>query len=293
MNDNTRGALLMMAAMLAFTLNDTFVKAIGVSVPLFQMLFIRGIFASAMITGLAWYMGALKFRLPKRDWVLIIVRCISEIGAAYYFITALYHLKFANVSAIMQMLPLTVTLGGALFFRERIGWRRLLAIAIGFYGMILIVNPGAEDFNSYTIYAIVSVLFVTVRDLATRRISKAVPSMFVTLSAAVSVMAFSGVAMFAEARVAPSLWEWQLIVMAAVCILFGYVFSVSSMRIGELAVVTPFRYTGLLWAALIGFVIFAEVPTLQTLIGAAIIAATGIFTLYREAQVKRAAKLQG
>ena len=132
MSPNLRGAMLMMASMAAFTLNDTCIKATGGALPLFQLLTVRGLLTTLLIYLLARHLGALRFDLSRRDWGLVITRSSAEVGAAYFFITALLNMPLANVTAVLQVLPLTVTLGAAMFFREPVGWRRFSAIAIGF-----------------------------------------------------------------------------------------------------------------------------------------------------------------
>ena len=177
MSDNLRAALLMMAAMASFTINDTFVKATDNALPLFQLLTMRGLITTVFIFLLAWRMKALTWRLLRQDWGLVALRCLSEVGATWFFLTALLNMPLANVSAILQVLPLTVTMGAALFFREPVGWRRALAILVGFSGMLLIVRPGPDGFNIFAIYALAAVGCVTVRDLVTRRMSAQVSSL--------------------------------------------------------------------------------------------------------------------
>ena len=174
LTDNTRGALLMMASMAAFTLNDTFMKTLAGDMPLFQLIFMRSIFTTVAIGGMALYLGALHLRIPRRDRWLIVIRALSEVGSAYFFLTALYTMPLANVSAIMQSLPLVVTLAAALFFSEQLGWRRLTAIMVGLCGVLLIVRPGTEAFNIYSVYGLMAVLCVALRDLITRRLSGAI-----------------------------------------------------------------------------------------------------------------------
>jgi len=281
LTDNTKGALLMMCSMAAFTFNDTCVKLLGPEVPLFQMLFLRGLASSLMIWGLARTLGALRWRIPRRDWGLVALRTTSEIGAAYFFITALYHMPIANVTAVLQVLPLTVTLGGAMFFGEAVGWRRMSAILAGFIGMLLIVRPGPEGFDLYAGYALAAVFFVTVRDLSTRRMSAEVPSMTVTLVASLGVMGFAGVASLGVEWVALDARQIGLIGGASVFILGGYLFSVMVMRVGEISFIAPFRYTSLLWALLLGFVVFGNWPDPITLAGCVIVVGAGVFTLLR------------
>jgi S-adenosylmethionine uptake transporter len=286
MSANQIGALFMMASMACFVMNDTLFKVTDGAVPLFQLLFLRGILTTTLVIVLARRLGSLHFNIARRDWGLIGLRSAAEMGAAYFFVTALFNLPLANVTAILQVLPLTVTLGSALFFKEAVGWRRMTAILIGFIGMLLIVRPGSDGFNLYSIYALMAVLSVTVRDLATRRLSNDVPSMTVTLSASLTVMIFSGVASLATPWVGISALNGLMIVGASVFILGGYYFSVRVMRVGDVSFIAPFRYTGLVWALILGWFVFGDWPTNLTLMGAGIVVATGLFTLYRERAVK-------
>lgn len=282
MSPNTTGAFLMIGSMAAFTINDALIKATGGALPLFQLLAIRGVLSSVLIWALARHLGALKFDLPRRDWTLIGLRSLSEIGAAYFFLTALLNMPLANATAILQVLPLTVTAGAALFFGERVGWRRMLAITAGFTGMLLIVRPGPEGFNTYALYALAAVAFVTVRDLTTRRMSPAVPSMLVTLAAALAVLVFSALASLRVDWVALDGRLAALLLGSSLFIVGGYVLSVAVMRVGDVSFVAPFRYTGLLWALILGWLVFGDWPDALTLAGAAIVVMSGLFTFYRE-----------
>ena len=285
MSPNTLGALLMMASMASFTLNDTLIKLTDGAVPLMQLLVIRGVLSSVMIVALARWLGRIHFRIGRQDWGLIALRSLAEVGAAYFFITALLNMPLANVTAILQVLPLTVAVGAALFFREPLGWRRMSAIMLGFLGMLLIVRPGPEGFSLWSVYALIAVLCVTVRDLATRRLSPDVPSMTVTLVAALTVMAFAGAASTTTEWVPLDTRLTLLICGASVFIIGGYFFSVQVMRVGEISFIAPFRYTGLVWALVLGWLVFGDWPSSLTLVGAAIVVATGLFTLYRERRV--------
>lgn len=287
LSDNLRGALIMMASMAAFIFNDVCIKATGGVVPLNQLLFLRGVLTSVFIFVLALKLGSLKLTLPAKDWALIALRTVSEIGAAYFFLTALFNMPIANITAILQVLPLTVTLGAALFFRDPVGWRRMTAILVGFCGMLLIVRPGPEGFNLYAIYGMIAVVFVTARDLSTRRMSTETPSMMVTLSASIGVMLFFGAGALFEPWAPIAMREIALIFGASVFIIGGYLFSVMVMRVGEISFIAPFRYTGLLWALILGFLLFGDWPDTITLLGASIVVASGVFTLYRERKVAR------
>ncbi|MEP5630250.1 MAG: DMT family transporter [Tateyamaria sp.] len=287
MSPNMTGALLMMASMACFTINDALLKLTDGALPLAQLLFLRGMLASILIFALAKGLGALRFSIARGDWAMIAIRSSSEVGAAYFFITALLNLPLANVTAILQVLPLTVAVGAALVFREPLGWRRVSAIGLGFIGVLLIVRPGPEGFSLWSAYALAAVVCVTVRDLATKRLSPDVPSMTVTLVASLTVTVCAGLASSVGdwAPVTPRLG--LLITGASFFIIGGYFFSVRVMRVGEISFIAPFRYTGLIWALLLGWLAFGDWPSPVTLLGASIVVATGLFTLYRERSLAR------
>lgn len=287
-SDNMRGALLMMAGMAAFTVNDTAMKAVFADLPLFQALFLRGLGTTLVFVVYGLRTGLFRLRLGQRDRRLVALRTLCEVGAAYFFLTALAVLPLANITAILQTLPLALTLAAALVFGEPLGWRRLVAIGVGFFGVLLIVRPGTDGFTVYSVMAIVSVLFVTVRDLATRRISAQVPSVLVSLATAAGVTLFALAASVTEDWVMPDRGAVLLLLTSISAIVAGYMMSVMAVRVGDLGFVSPFRYTGLLWALLLGYLVFDEFPTALTLLGSAIIVATGVFTLHRERVRSRA-----
>ncbi|WP_420004058.1 DMT family transporter [Arenibacterium sp. LLYu02] len=282
---NQQGALLMLGSMAFFTFNDTIVKAVGQTVPLWQIVTVRGALASVMLFGLAVAMRGLRFDFSRRDWVFVLARCGSEMAATYFFLSALLEMPLANVTAVLQMLPLTVTLCAALFLGETVGWRRGLAIACGFVGMLLIVRPGGADFGPATIYALLSVAVLTLRDLFTRQMSKAVPSLTVTFLAAFSVMLFGLSLGIGKSWQPIGTTEWLLLGATGAVILLAYLCSVMTVRVGEVSAVAPLRYTGLIWALILGWLVFGDFPSGLTLLGAAIVVAAGLFTLFRERQV--------
>ena len=287
MSPNALGAVLMMASMACFTFNDTFIKLTDGEIPLFQLLFLRAIVVCVLIFAARKRLGPIHFDIPRRDWTLICLRSGAEVLTAYFFLTALMNMPLANVTAILQVLPLSVTLASALVLREAVGWQRMSAIFLGFIGVLLIVKPGAEGFNAWSIYALIAIIFITARDLITRRLSPQVPSMTVTVATAVSVMVAAGLASTVDPWTAISGLHWVYILGSAVFILGGYYFSIQVMRVADVSFTAPFRYTGLIWALIIGWFVFGDWPGAVTLAGAAIVVATGLFTLYRERKLAR------
>lgn len=280
----------MVVAMATFTFNDTAIKSLEGSLPLAQTILLRGLATSLLMVLVAARMGALRFSLPRRDWGRIALRSLADLGATFLFLGALFHMPLANLTAILQALPLTVALGAALVYREPLGWRRLVAISIGFGGVLLIVRPGAEGFNTYALWGLGAVVFVTIRDLAARRLTPGTPSITVALVGSVLITAAAAVAVATgegwQPVTAPVAGR---IALASVFILVGYLASVAVMRVGEIGFVAPFRYTGLIWALLLGWLVFGDWPDRLTLAGAAIVVVTGLFTLYRERALARRA----
>lgn len=279
----------MMGSMAAFTVNDTLVKVALQDLHLFQLVAIRGFLATVLVYGLARHLGALHLNFPRHDKLLIAIRCFAELSATFFFLTALKHMPLANVTAVLQALPLAVTLGAVLLFSEQIGWRRIMAIVIGFMGMLLIVRPGPDGFSIYSIYALAAVVSVTARDLITRRMSPEVPSLVVTLATSLSITLTAAIVSIFEGWAPVSGGAGMLVASAAVFVLMAYLFSVMVMREGEVGFIAPFRYTSLIWALGLGLVVFDEWPDGITLFGAGLVVAAGLFTLFRERTRQEAA----
>ncbi|MFC4670494.1 DMT family transporter [Seohaeicola nanhaiensis] len=282
MSPNARAALYMIASMAAFTFNDTCMKLAGIDVPLPQLVLLRGLIACTLIYGLARHLGALRFDLPRTDWVMLGLRALGEASATYFFLSALLHMPIANLTALMQALPLAVTLGASLFFGETVGWRRYAAIGVGFCGMLLIVRPGPDGFTLHAVYGLASVACVTLRDLATRKLSARVPSLTVALTSAFAVTGLAAIGSVGVDWVQIDPRLGLLIGCAAIFVFFGYLFSVMVMRLGEISFTAPFRYTGLLWALVLGWLVFEQWPDGITMLGAGVVVASGLFTFYRE-----------
>ena len=284
-SDNIKGALFMLGAMTAFTVNDACMKSLSGELPLFQALLLRSCGVIVFFTVMAVRGGVLKTPIPSKDRGLIILRSVAETAAAFFFISALFNMPLANVSAILQVLPLSVTLAAAVFLGERVGWRRWIAIVIGFIGVMLILRPGGGGFGIYSFYAVGAVACVTVRDLCVRRITAETPSLTIALGAAIGVLVFSGFGALAiEWQPVTSLSAFKL-AMATGFVIAAYMCSVMAMRSGEIAFVAPFRYSSLVVAMILGVTIFGETLDAFTLLGSAIVVGAGLYTFWREQKV--------
>lgn len=288
MTDNMKGAILMTVGMAAFVANDTVMKAVTAELPLFQVIFLRGV---VTVVGLGLILSRRKLDLrglELRERRLIGWRTVGELAATATFLFALTRMPLATLSAIMQAVPLAVTLAAAVFLRAPIGIRRLGAIIVGFIGVLLIVRPGSGDFGIEAVLGLVSVGFVVLRDLTTRQLDHGVSSAFVAFVAAVAVTAMGAVGtLLAEDWVPLTLRTGFLILCGGSFLIAGYLTAVAAMRVGDIDLVAPLRYSSLVFALILGWLVFGDWPATLTMIGAAIVVATGIYTFYREQKLAR------
>jgi drug/metabolite transporter (DMT)-like permease len=276
----------MCASMAAFTINDAFMKSVTTTLPLYQTIGMRGLIAALGLGLLVLVTRAYRFRANRRDGKLILLRSLADVAATILFLEALLRMPLANLSAILQALPLLITLAAALVFGDRIGWRRMTAILVGLVGVLIIIRPGTEGFDRWALLGVASVLCVVVRDLAVRPIQGQLPSALVALGAAVAVtlMGWTGAAL--QGVQAVTAWEAAKVLGAGLFLIVGYLTSVMAMRQGDIGLVAPFRYTSLIWAIVLGLLVFGDLPDAWTLIGATIVVGAGLFTLWRERRLR-------
>ncbi|WP_037068451.1 DMT family transporter [Allorhizobium undicola] len=288
--NNRKGALFMASAMAGFTINDAMTKMLTTSLSVGQIMFVRGGLACLMIYALMRVQGIGLSLAPLRNG-LVSTRVLCEMLSSVAYLTALSLIPLANASAILQSLPLAVTFGAAIFFREPVGWRRWLAIFAGFVGVMIIIKPGAEGFTAPALYVVACVFLAATRDLVTSRIHVATPSIVVTLLTAIGNTV-------AGAAIIPFQGGWQsiepqvlaLLVAAAALMFIGYQSIILAMRSGEISFIAPFRYSGLLWAIALGYILFGEVPDATMTLGMVIIVASGLYMFSRERKRRREAR---
>ncbi|WP_051142252.1 DMT family transporter [Paracoccus zeaxanthinifaciens] len=285
--DNLRGAGLMTLSMMGFTCNDTIIKFVTEDIPLYQAMTMRGLCVMLFLLIVTRAQGGLQLRLPRDARWPMVLRLIGEIGSTMLFLNALTRMAIADLTAVMQSLPLVVMLGAALFFNETLGWRRLSAVGVGLLGVLIILRPGSGTFGVWALVALGAMLLVALRDLSTRRFARGIASGTIAFYAALSVTITGFVLSMGQGWVMPQLWQVALILVGAGFLTIGYMCGVGAMRVGEIAAVTPFRYTSLLMAIVLGLAIFGDWPDLWTWVGSALVVGAGIYTIWREAKLGR------
>jgi len=277
--DNSKGSIFMVLAMAAFSIEDMLIKAAANIVPVGLILALFGLGGMIIFILLTW----------KKDEVVlhpailsrpILVRAGCEVIGRLTFILAITLTALSSASAILQATPLIAIIGAAFFFGEEVGLKRWIAVLIGFIGVLMIIRPGLEGFESASLFAVIATLGFAGRDLATRGAPKVLSNMqlgvygfFVLIPTGIAMMLYSGEPM-------------QIDFLSSIQIIGAIIFGVIAynaltiaMRTGDVSVVSPFRYTRLLFALVLGVFVFGENPDLMTLIGSLLIVVSGGYTL--------------
>lgn len=271
----------MVGAMACFIVNDSLVKLASASLPAGQLIFVRGMMASLLVlavmraTGVPARPGQLA-----RGWVA--GRAAIDAVASLTYLVSLFHLPIANATAINMASPLFIVALAGPLLGERVDARRWLAIVAGFAGVLLVIQPRVEGFNAFALLCLFATLLHALRDFATRRVPAGVPSLAVTLATAIAVTLLAGLMSIPQGWVAIGLREWALLATASVFLAAGYHLIIRSVRSGDVSVVAPFRYSGLLFALLIGWVVWGDVPNALAWAGIGLLMAAGLYLIRRE-----------
>jgi len=287
--DNKRGSIAMVLAMAAFALEDMFIKAASSTIPVGEILVLFGLGGTLAFSVLTLKRGEAIFNSAILT-PAILVRVICEIAGRLGFTLAITLTSLSSASAILQATPLVVVAGAAIFFGERVDWSRWAAILIGFVGVLMIIRPGLESFAPASLFAVLGMLGFAGRDLATRAAPAelsnrqlGVYGFFILIPTGLAMLPFGGNAVW------PDLNASAQIVTATLFGVIAYYLLTVAMRSGQVGVVTPFRFTRLLFALVLGAVVFGERPDTVTLLGSMIIVGSGIYTLLLSRRVVSAA----
>lgn len=288
--DNATATLLMVGAMAAFAVEDLFLKRAAMALPPGQVIAMMGAGGALVF----WIMAALK-RQPILTARALhgapLIRALSEAAATMLYITALALIPLSINSALLQASPLVVTMGAALVLGETVGWRRWTAIGVGFVGVLIVLQPWNDAFQAAGILTVLCVIVLAARDLATRAMPTDIGT-FQLVTWAYLALVPAGLLLMVLAGHGPGAIDPTRsldLVMALVSGLFGYYAVTSATRMGEAAVIAPFRYARLVFALILAMLFLGERPGPAMLIGAALIIGSGLYTFMRERQRARAA----
>jgi drug/metabolite transporter (DMT)-like permease len=280
---NLRGILAMMLAMGLFVLNDTLVKLAREHWSTGQIMTLRGGIAILLMAVWLQISGA-KRQLGLVLRPVLLQRGLLEASIAAAFITALGAMPIADITAILMLAPLIITALSMILFGEKIGWRRWSAVFVGFFGMLLVVRPGGNTVAPLTLLlALASVVGVGLRDIQTRQIAPEIPSVIIAITSVFgTTLAGLALSAFGAAWAPITPYLFGLMAAAAFFVMFGNYAIIEACRDVELSVVSPFRYVVIIWAMLMGILVFGDWPTPLALAGISLIGASGLYTLHRE-----------
>ncbi len=280
---NRRGIIAMCTAMACFNANDTLVKLVAGDLPAGQIIAIRGLFAAVLVYG--WLVaGGHSGEIRKALSPLVAVRAGLEANVAFLFISALAFIPIADITAIFLLTPLLITALSGPILKEQVGWRRWSAVAAGFAGMLLVVKPGGAGFvaGAATLMALGSVALCAARDLVTRFIDHRVPTIVVTFTTCVAVGLFGAAMIPFQGWVPPTTSQILLLFAASTVLVVGNHAMILAFRGVEVSLVSPFRYSVMVWAIASGILVFGEWPDWASWVGIGLIVGAGLYTLHRE-----------
>lgn len=269
---------LMVGAMTAFTLNDTLVKWVSESMPTGQLIFIRGVVATVFIVVASRWMGGVgPWRRLASSWVAW--RSLVDAAATFLFLVSLFHLPLATAVSINMVTPLVIAAMAACWWRERVSVMRWLIIAVGFVGVLLIIQPGVEGWNTWAWVCLAGTLLTAYRDIITRKVSSDMPSIGITLATSVAVTTLAGGVSVLEGWEPMTLQEVALLAAASAFLSAGYHLVIRATRSGDISAVAPFRYVALLIAVACGWILWGHVPNLLAWGGIALVIGAGLMLL--------------
>lgn len=276
----------MVIAMTGFAVGDTLMKLASQGgeggATAGQMLAFQGVVGILLFGFLMLRSGDRLSRDLITDKV-VVWRTFSDIGSAAAFVTALTLMPVGNASAILQFQPIVVTLGAVLFLGETVRWRRWSAIAVGFVGVMIIIRPGTDGFTGASVYVLIAVAGLTVRDLLTRVLNPKHSTMAISFFVSIAIIPTGLLVQFVGG------FDWYvstdrfLYLLASSGFVMGAYYALTeALRVGEISTVAPYRYSRLVAAFLAAFLLLGERPDLPTLVGSGLVVAAGLFVLYRE-----------
>jgi len=280
---NLRGILFMTLSMGGFAVEDLFLKILSEAVPVSQILIYVGISATVLLSVISIIKRIPVLRNDIYSNKLFIIRSFADMMGAVLIVTSISLMPLSTVSSILQALPLFITFGAVLIFKESVGWRRWSAVSFGFIGVILILKPGLSSFHPSSLIVLLAVACLALRDIVTRKISKDIHSITVSLYAFIltTVGGIFSLPFFGN-FVTLTITQWFVVLTITLFGCFSYFMLVLATRKGDISVISPFRYSRLIFALFLAILVLNESPDTLTLFGAAIIVASGFYTIWRE-----------
>ena len=283
---NSKGIFLMIISMASFAVGDTFVKISGAFLSPAQIMFFL------IAGGLIIFAIIAKFKgenlLDRRAFSpILLIRYCAEMVGLVAMIIGLTKIPLSVVGTVTQASPILVAAGAVIFFKEVISWRRWTSIFIGFVGVVLVIQPGGQNLNYAVIWAVIALVAFSIRDLVTRLTPPDIPSSSIATFTMIAAFPFTTAWVFLSGeKFFPPGIDWAVVSSMIILGSFGYLLLITSLRLGELSAIMPFRYSRIVFLLILGVLVFGERPTASMLIGATLILISGVYIMWREKVIK-------
>ena len=268
----------MTASMACFVSGDAFVKLAGQTIPMSEVICVRSICGAVFLLCLGVVLRTPHFGKTLSDR-RVLARIGLDAGASIFFLTALVHLPLASATAINQATPLIITGIAMVVLKERVNARKWLTILAGFAGVLLVVQPAGEDFNVWSLAVLFSSLLSAVRDIVTRTLDRQISALQIVLASTVTLIPVSALWGIADRWIPLSSGDVLVLALAGFFVSTGYLLITFALRVGAVAVIVPFRYTALIFAALLGWAVWGDFPNALAWLGIALIVMAGTYLL--------------
>jgi drug/metabolite transporter (DMT)-like permease len=279
---NRRGMILMVLAMALFAANDAGTKYAVKTVPVSEVMVLRGSFALLFLAAILWWRSELRDTPKIFDWQ-VSLRGFAEAANGVLLISALAFIPLGNVITIIQLVPFVMTIIAAVSLGENVGWRRWIAVAAGFAGVLFVVKPATGAFDAASLFAITATFTILLRDMLARSIGGRVPAFVVALASILAGIAAGAAGSLFQPWRIPDTMTLLSCLASGICLVLAQYFIVLAYRGTELSAIAPFRYAIVLFAVIYGFIFFREVPDWWSLAGMGILILAGLYMLHREA----------
>jgi drug/metabolite transporter (DMT)-like permease len=280
--ENIVGSCLMILSMAAFAGEDSVIKALSEELPVSQIIFLIGI-GGASVFAITGVLLKREILVPEINSLPMHARIVTEIFGRIFYSLALCLTSLSSTTMILQATPLVVVIGASIFFNEKVGVVRWLAICLGFVGVLMIISPEEAEFSLLSLLAIFGMLGFAFRDLASRAASPKL-NIFTLGCHGFLSLAVAGIILsliLGQSFLTISGDTWLFLAAGVLLGVVGYGSLISAMRIGEVSAITPFRYTRLIFGLSIGYFIFNEHVGINAAIGCVLIVLSSFTILYR------------
>ncbi len=280
MSNSLKAILLVMAAMAAFTVLDSAAKLSALGLPVLVGVFFRYLIGFLLAAVIVWGTAGVHLPHTRHPW-LQVLRGLLLLGSTACNFTAISYLQLAQTAAINFTLPLWVCALSVPLLGEHVGLRRWIAVLVGFLGVLVIMRPGSVEFHWAMLVSLLSALFGSLYNIATRKVGGS-DSTQTSLFYVGLVGAAAASLPMAQVWQTPEGWQWLPLVMMGVAGTVGHSMLIKAHRLAPATVLAPFIYTQIVWMTIAGAMVFGQFPDRWTILGAAIVVASGAYVFARE-----------